>query len=110
MQAVKELTPLQGESPYSNKIRKFLSLALILSVVQFGNLEFATQAQAAASTGAISSYVVSSTGGGNLKQSNCNTGAVLTKVYSSNEAPLKIEHYKAKSCRINAIKKTSAVM
>lgn len=86
MQAIKDLIPFELKNIRSVRIRKFLSISLILGLLQLSSFTFqvATAPNAnSASTGAVSSYVVSTGGGGGFGQSNCPTGSVIYQVHSA---------------------------
>jgi hypothetical protein len=90
VQAINKLIPFQQDSVGSRRIRKFLSLALILGIFQlssFGLQIVSAPGAQAASTGAVSSFIkVSPIPGGGPGSSDCPTGSVLYEIVSSRGA------------------------
>jgi hypothetical protein len=85
VQAIKDLTPMSKRTSGSDRIAKLISFALILSLFQFISVVQATKSNAA-STGGVTSQIISTGGGGGLGESNCPTGSVLYEIVSQRGA------------------------
>jgi hypothetical protein len=82
VQAIKDLIPMSKRTLGSDRIAKLISFALILGLFQFISVVKAPPSNAA-STGGVTSFVVSTGGGGGLGQSNCPTGSLIYEVHST---------------------------